>query len=76
MQCKVVVLKLCEPSSLASIELLRPFEVLQISVISPDLKGLAGIKQVSPELLQGDHDGQKLPVIDLIVALGFTEGFG
>ena len=49
-QCKMVILKLCEPSGLASVELLRLFEVLQIGMISSDLKGLAGIEQVLLEL--------------------------
>ena len=42
-QCEVIILGLCEPSGLASVELLRLFEVLQIGMISPDLEELAGI---------------------------------
>ena len=76
MQCKVVILKLGEPSSLVSVELLRLFEVLQIGMVGPDLKGLAGIEQILPELFQGNHDGQEFPIINLIVVLGFAEGLG
>jgi hypothetical protein len=51
MQCKMVVLKLCEPASLASVELLGFFEILQVGVVSPDLERMACVKEVSSKLL-------------------------
>jgi hypothetical protein len=69
-QCKVIFTELQRPPGLLPVEFLRGGEVLQIFVVSPDLKlQLTALEVVSP-LVKGSHDSQHFFVVDIVVPLG------
>ena len=65
---QIKVRKVEQPSSLATVEVLCLTEIRQVLVISEDLYGERGTVEVIPPGLQGLDDGEKLPVVDVIVS--------
>jgi hypothetical protein len=62
-----------EPTGLASIQLLRFSEILQIRVVSPNFERLRRTDQIATAFLEGDHDREEFSVVNFIIPLGFIE---
>ncbi|KIJ08058.1 hypothetical protein PAXINDRAFT_89437, partial [Paxillus involutus ATCC 200175] len=73
---EVVISKFSNPTSLATIELLGLTEIAEVQMIGPDLKGMWCTHKEMTPFREGGHDGEKLTVINFIVALGGVKGFG
>jgi hypothetical protein len=76
MEGKMIICEFREPSSLSAIEFLQLFEISKVLMIGPDLKGMCCTHEVMAPLGECDHDCKHLSIIDLVVALGGSEGFG
>jgi len=72
----MIICELREPSSLSAIELPWLFEVSKVLMIGPDLEGMCCAHEVMTPFRKGDHDHEHFLIIDLVIALGRTEGFG
>jgi len=76
MEGKMIVCEFQEPTSLSAIEFLQLLEISKVLMIGPDLKGVCCAHEVMTPFGKGDHDRKYLSIIDLIVALGGSKGFG
>jgi len=76
MEGKMIVCEFREPTSLLAIKFLRLFEISKVLMISPNLEGVCCAHEVMMPFGKGDHDRKHPSIIDLIVALGGSKGFG
>ncbi|KAG6867966.1 hypothetical protein C0993_008953 [Termitomyces sp. T159_Od127] len=75
-QQEVKVGQVQRPLGLLTVELLGCPEVLEVLVISPNLKLMLGTLQEVPPFFKELDDGQHLLVVDLVVALYCVQAFG
>ena len=59
------------PTSLSAVEVSLFEKVLKVFVVGKDLDAMAGAFQVVAPVLEGLYDGEKLLVVDVVVAFGF-----
>ena len=76
MEGKMIICEFREPASLSAIEFLWLLEIGKVLMIGPDLKGVCCAHEVVTPFRKGDHDRKHFSIIDLIVVLGGSEGFG
>ena len=73
--CEGVVLHKHRPPSLLSEEILRRLEVRQVLMIHDDGDRVFGASQVLTPFLEGPYDCEQFVIIDIVVSLGWSEGF-
>ena len=72
----VKVLEKEGPASLATREFAQIFEVGQVLMVGEDRDRMWGALQVLLPFTQSKDDGEKLPIVDVVVAFCCREGLG
>ena len=62
------------PVCLLAGEVLLGMEVLEVSVVGPDLKGLGVTFQIVAKFFEGAYDSEEFLVVDIVVLLSVEEG--
>ena len=75
-ECEVKLREVKQPSSLATIQIMRLAEVSQVFVVHKDPDRSGGTEKVVAPSIQGSHDSKQLLVIDVIVAFSRAERLG
>ena len=65
-----------QPLCLLSIKIVRLVEIGQVFMVHENLDCMRGTEKVMLPSIQGSHNGEQLPIIDVVVVFSWTECLG